>query len=144
MDTKTAEEKHVAHRTKFGTFMVHEIRWWGAGEDTEAPLIKIVKDFGYALDDCRVWNYWDNGYPVRPSDPEAKSLLLKRGDELLLVVCTWNPQPATVTFTLDAKVIGVAPTTAANAEKPEETYALKNGAFILPLEGYGVRILRVK
>jgi hypothetical protein len=117
MDARTAEENHIAHRTKFGAMMVHEIRWWGWGEDVEADLIRIVKDFGYGLDDCQVFNYWDDGFPVKASDAEAKSLLLKRNGELLLVVCTWNPNPAEVKFAFDAAALGMKPATAEDAER---------------------------
>jgi hypothetical protein len=146
MDHKTQEEKRIAHRTRFGVMMVHEIRWWGMGEDVETAMLKAIKDFGYALDDCRVWNYWDEGFPVRAGDPEAKTLLLKRGNELMLLVCTWNPKPAEVRFTLDLNALGVHPGAAFNAEPPGEQlpWDSRQGELKLALEGYGVRIVRLK
>ena len=146
MDYKTAEEKRIAHRTRFGVMMVHEIRWWGMGEDVEGPMLKAIKDFGYAQDDCHVFNYWDEGFPVKVSDPDAKTLLLKRGKELMLLVCTWNPRPAEVRFDLDLRALGVSPTTAYNVELPGErlTWNGQGGELKLALEGYGVRILRLK
>ncbi|MGD0091657.1 MAG: glycoside hydrolase domain-containing protein [Planctomycetota bacterium] len=143
-DTRTAEEQRIAHRTKFGAMMVHELRWWGWGEDAEGGLIKILKDFGYALEDCQVWNYWDEGYPVKASDPEAKSLLLKRNGKLLLLICTWNPKAAEVTFQLDAAKAGLKPTAAVDAEKPDQPLKLDGAALTLPLESYGVRMVELK
>jgi hypothetical protein len=146
MDTRTAEEKRIAHRTRLGVMLVHEIRWWGMGEDAEAAMLKAIKDFGYALDDCRVFNYWDEGFPVRAGDAEAKTLLLKRGNELMLLICTWNPKPAEVRFDLDLKALGVSPAVACNAEEPSEkiSWDAAGGELKLAIEGYGVRIVRLK
>jgi hypothetical protein len=145
MDTKTPEENRIANRTKFGTMAVHEIRWWDKGGEN-AALIKRLTDFGYAQPDCQALNYWDGGYPVKATDPEAKSLLLKRGKELLLVICTWNVKPADVTFTLDTKAIGLTPASAVNEEKPEDAFAwdAASGRLSLSLEGYGVRLVRLR
>ncbi len=141
-DAKSKEDEAFAHRTRFGAMFVHEIRWFGPPE----PLTKLAADFGYGRDDCQVWNYWDEGYPVKASDPEAKSLLLKRGSELMLVIATWNPRPAEVRFTLDTRALKLRPTTVLNEEKKGETipFDARRATFALPLEGYGVRVLRVR
>jgi hypothetical protein len=146
MDHKTPEEKRIAHRTRFGVMMVHEIRWWGMGEDVEAAMLKAIKDFGYAQDDCQSLNYWDEGYPVKASDPEAKTLLLKRGKELMLLVCTWNPKAAAVRFELDLKALNVRPATAVDAESPGVSvqWNAQAGVLNLSLDGYGVRMVRLK
>jgi hypothetical protein len=146
MDPKSAEENRIAHRTRFGVMMVHEIRWWGMGEDVEAAMLKAIKDFGYARDDCQVFNYWDDGFPVKTSDAEAKMLLLKRDKELLLLVCTWNPKPAEVRFDFNLNALGVRPAAAIDAESPGEKPAwnVQGGELRLPLAGYGVRIVRLK
>jgi len=141
-DAKTKEEADFAHRTRFGAMFVHEIRWFGPPE----PLAKLAADFGYGQDDCRVWNYWDEGYPLTASDPEAKSLLLQRGAALMLIIATWNPKPTEVTFSLDTRALKLRPTTVLNQEKKGETFPLdpRRAAFTVPLEGYGVRILRIE
>lgn len=146
MDEKSPEQKHLAHRTRFGTMMVHEIRWWGMGEDVEQGMLKVLRDFGYGLEDCRSYDYWDERHPVKSSDPEAKTLLLQRGPDLLLLVCTWNPQPANVTFTLDRKAIGVSPAAAIDAEEPAKAcqWDARAGRLSLALEGYGVRMIRLR
>ena len=141
-DAKTKEEAEFADRTRFGAMFVHEIRWFGG----PVPMAKLAADFGYGQDDCQVWNYWDDDYPVESSDPQAKSLLLKRGGEFMLIVATWNPKPADVKFTLDTRALKLRPTTVLNEEKKEETFRLdaRRATFTVPLEGYGVRILRVR
>ena len=144
-DTKTKAEADQIERTRFGTMMVHEIRYPIPGPGN-VGLFKVLTDFGYGQDDCKVFNYWQQDYPVNAGDPNVKSLLLERGKELLLLVCTWNPQPGNATFTLNTKTLGFSPTSAVNEEKKDEGYGydVKNNTFSLPLEGYGVRMVRIK
>ena len=95
-------------------------------------------DFGYAQSDCQVLNYWDDGYPVKMSDPQCKSLLLQRGNERLLLLVTWNGQPATV-----GMACGFPVTSAIDAETKQEL-AVAGGKLSLPMEGYGVRFVRLR
>ncbi len=140
--TKSEQQKRIAHRTRFGTMFVHEIksRLW---DRNEHELWKKVFNFGYGLDDCRVYNYWDEDYPVKASNDQVKSVLLKRGRELMLVLCTWNSKPETVVLTLDTKALKLKPATAINAET-EEPFRLNASRITVPLPSYGVRILRIK
>jgi hypothetical protein len=141
--TKSPEEQAFAERTRFGTMMVHEIKARYGGESSK-PFALLV-DFGYGRDDCQVYNYWNEGYPVKMSNDQVKSILLKRGSELLLVVATWNQKPEKVKVTLDEKLVGLVVTKGVNEEKPEEVYPLDStGAFTLELDGYGVRVIRLK
>jgi hypothetical protein len=103
---------------------------------------------------------------VRVSDPLVKSLLLKRGNALLLVLCSWNrePNPAVV-LTLNADGLGVKPTRAYDPEvrevptpKPGEATPAQpvepakadvvlnaaTGEVTVPLAGYGVRLVRLE
>jgi hypothetical protein len=65
---------------------------------------------------------------------------------LLLLVCTWNPKPAQVRFDLDLKALGVSPAAAFNTEEPSERlfWNVTGGELKLAIEGYGVRIVRLK
>ena len=136
-----AAERLVAERTRFGAMMVHEIKVRISRES--APLLKKLLDFGYGLDDCRVYNYWADDFPLAASDDEAKTLLLKRGGKLLLLICTWNPGPAKVTFTLDAAAIGVSPSRAVDDES-QQVLALDGGSLTVGLKGYDVRLVRLE
>ena len=141
--TTSEEQKRIACRTRFGTMFVHEIkaRFWGKDEQT---LLGIVCDFGYGQEGCQVRNYWQADYPVAASDPECKSILLQRGRELLLVLCTWNPKPQTVALTLETKALGLSPSEAVDPETGEKL-ALEGGRkIVVPMPGYGVRAVRVK
>jgi len=140
-DAPTPAVKAIAERTKFGVMMVHEIKWFE--QDTFRPLIDILTKFGYGQDDCKVYDYWVPGYPVTPSNPDAKSLLLECNGQLMLVVCTWNPQPETVTFKFDNALTGLKPTGATDAETGA-ALDFDGTALKLPLDGYGVRIVTMK
>jgi hypothetical protein len=115
LDAKTPEQDRVAIDTRFGTMMVHEIRWWDARRQDRARY-ELMTGFGYGREDCQVFNYWDANHPVKADDTEAKTLLLKRGQALLLLVCTWNPNPSIVRFKFDCRGLGVKPTAAVWAE----------------------------
>jgi hypothetical protein len=113
------------------------------GED--GKLLKQVLDFGYGRDDCQVFNYWDENYPVQTShDEQVKSLLLQCGRELLLVLCTWNPKPETVTLRLDRPALGLTPAAATDVETNEALRFDGEGTLTVPLDGYGVRMVRLK
>jgi len=119
--------------------IVHDIKARGFH-----PLFNHVTEFGYGLDDCEVFNYWDTAYPVRTSnDRQVKSILLKRNNELLLVVCTWNPQPETVEITFDSEKLGMTPATAVNAET-NAVLPLQDTTAKLDLSAYGVEVIRLK
>jgi hypothetical protein len=136
------EEMERALRTRFGALMVHEIRTgW---HSYRYRLLDNVKAFGYGEDDCRVFNYWDARPPVKASDPECKWLLLQKGGELMLLLCTWNPEERDVTAQLDDAALGMKPAQAHNDEKPDEAYAFDGKALKLRLPGYGVALARIK
>jgi len=139
--TKTPEEKRIAERTRFGVMMVHEIKAYMPGHD--GKLLRRVLDFGYGLDDCVVHNYWDNDYPVKASSDDAKSLLLVRAGKAMLVICTWNRNPETVTFTFNTQALGMTPARAADAETGQ-ALEYENNILTVPLEAYGVRIVMLE
>ncbi len=131
-NVKTAQQQRVAERTRFGSMMVHDIKFHIRG-DEETLLAKILYGFGYGRrgvvdgDDVEtVYNYWDENYPVTSSNDLVKSLLVKRGSELLLLITSWDKNPVKVTFALDTKVIGLSPEVAWDAEgTPEEQLAIR-------------------
>lgn len=140
--TKDAAELRTAERTRFGVLAVHEIKFVGDGADRK--LQELLASFGYGKEDCRVFNYWHEDFPLKSSDDaQVKSLVLARGKEALAVICTWNAKPATVSFRLDTGKLGVKPRTAADAETGA-AIPLEGGKFSLELAGYDVRVVRLK
>jgi hypothetical protein len=141
-DTESEEQKRRAQRSRFGTMMVHEIRFRYHGPSRQ--LMQKVLEFDYGRDQCRVRNYWDNDYPVSTGDEKnVKSILLRRGDRLMLVLTTWNENADTVTVTVDEQALGVKLHRAKNAETGDPI-ALNNGQMKLDLTPYAVRVVRLE
>ncbi len=120
---RNATEQRTAERTRFGAMMVHEIRITLDGEEIR-KLAKLLFGFGYGLAGVinsgetgeTVYNYWADDFPVTCDRELVKSLLVKRGDELLLLVCSWDREPCQANFVFDTKALGLTLSTARNAE----------------------------
>ncbi len=134
---RDAEERKIAERTRTAALAVHEIAVPSNAFDP------VLTAFGYGKDDCEVFNYWDHGYPVEMSDPEAKSILLRREGELLLLVCTWNSEANVITVSLHPDVLPEGPR-GAEDEETGEGIALAGHSFPLELNAYDVRYIRIR
>jgi len=149
-DCKSPAEERIAKRSKFGAMAVHEIKIDGQGSGLQMSMWRILFDFGYGKPECTVFNYWDKTYPAACDNPEVKSLLLANGKELLLVVCSWVKDPVTAQFTFNTKTLGVTPSAVEDTEKDAissklpATYDAASSRLTLGLEGYGVRIMKLK
>ncbi len=89
--------------------------------------------------------YWDEGYPVKTgNDSQVKSLLLKRGNELLLLICTWNPKPEKVDFSFDLESLGMTALYSAADEETKQSMDFKEGKLSIDLDKYGVMLVRLK
>jgi len=137
---KSREEGQIAARTKFGVMMVHEIRSREGGP----VLNEHVAGFGYGQPGCEVINYWSEGAPLKADDAEVKWILLKKDEELLLVLCTWRPKPHTAELAFDARALGSNLSEATDAESGEKLAVKGGSALSVPLDGYGVRIVRLR
>ncbi len=130
-NVKTAEQQRIAERTRFGSMMVHDVKLQLRGAE-EVWLTKILYGFGYGRrgvvdgDDVEtVYNYWDEDFPIVSSNELVKSLLVKRGKELLLLVTSWDKNPGAASLRLDTKAIGLSPAAASDAEgTPAEQVAV--------------------
>ncbi|MBS3764647.1 MAG: hypothetical protein KGZ25_15215, partial [Planctomycetes bacterium] len=133
--------KTVGERTKFGTMFVHEIKF--RYRNASGPLMEKVLDFGYGREDCEVFNYWEPDYPLSVSSDDAKSIVLRRGGEAMIVVATWSDKPEKVTFDVKSRVLKMRPKSLVNAESGDAV-PLAGNKFDLDLPAYGVRILHLK
>ena len=138
----TQKQRKRAHRTRWGGLLVHEIK--GRRRATVDRYPEPLIEFGYGLDDCTVYNYWDEQAPLSVSDEQCKWLLLKRDGKLMALMCTWNAEATDVQVTLDLDRLGVTPSRVVNAETGEEVAAVTDGTFQFPMNGYGVRLLRLE
>lgn len=78
------------NRTRTGVCLVHEIRAWDWQPKEMWDLYKKMFDFGYGEKDCRVYNYWDEGFPLRVEGVNAKAIVLVRGGKALAIVTDYG------------------------------------------------------
>jgi hypothetical protein len=126
------------HRTS--TMLVHEIK----AEGPEKTWWDAMYDFGYGQKDCAVFNYWNPDYPVSVSNPGIRTLLLKRGSELLLAACSWNSQAEQARLKLDTRALGLSPKAVQSIVKAEGacSYDPDTGTITLDLPAYGEALLK--
>lgn len=97
------------NRTRTGVCMVHELRTWDWQPKEMWDLYKQLFDFGYGEKDCRVYNYWDDGFPLAVEGVNAKAILLVRGAKALAIVTDYGGGGDGV-VKLDLKATGVPET----------------------------------
>ena len=135
------EEYRRLERTYRDGLLVHEIRWTPSLNTRRLP--KPVVDFGYGLDDCAVWNYWDESPPLSVSDERCKWLLLRRGGRLMIVFATWNDQEKRIEVDVDTGALEVDVSRAVDADSGE-TVETVNGDFTFNMPPYGTRMYRLE
>jgi hypothetical protein len=126
-------------RTRWAAMLVHEIKLGIAS----AQYPEVFDSFGYGLDDCVAYNYWDRDNPVHATDDRAKTLLLKRNGELMLLVVNWAPEKTAVDLTIDLEALDVRPDQAIDAET-SAVLSWKNATLHLDLDVYGVRVVHFR
>jgi hypothetical protein len=137
--TQTEEQKRRAGRTRWAGLLVHEIKTGISSGHYPRPLAR----FGYGQRNCEVFRYWERDTPLTVSDPRCKWLLLKNGEELMVLLCTWNPEDAEIEVKIHTAALGMNLTRAENAES-EVTKNLTRGRFRFMMPGYGVRIFQIE
>ncbi|MBS3762894.1 MAG: hypothetical protein KGZ25_06280 [Planctomycetes bacterium] len=135
---KSANVIRKARKTRFAGLMVHEIRTRPTGKVDRGLLNKMLQ-FGYGLEGCRVYNYWDARKPLETSDPKCKWLLAENQGKLMLLLCTWNAEKGEVEVRLDHDALHSGIREARNAETGK-SIDVKGGRFNFSMPGYGVRL----
>jgi hypothetical protein len=77
-------------RTRLGVMLVHELRAWDSGPEADTAFYRKLYEFGYGEPDCRVFNYWDAGHPVKVAGVDARTLALARGKRALVIVTDYG------------------------------------------------------
>jgi hypothetical protein len=88
-----------------------------------------------------VYNYWADDCPFVCDKPLVKGLLVKRGAELMMLVCSWDSLPTKATFTLDTKALGVSLLTAWDAEGSAEAQV---AAVQKKVEAAGLKVVEAQ
>jgi len=78
--------------------------------------------FGYGMPDCRVFRYWDDGFPLKTEGAEMRGLVLARNGKAMIALGNFGPaadaageprekaRSYTVRLELDLAALGIAET----------------------------------
>jgi hypothetical protein len=77
-------------RTRLGVCLVHELRVWDWGPEFHYAFYRKLFEFGYGEQDCRVFNYWDEDFPLLVSGCEAKGIVMVKGRRALVIVTDYG------------------------------------------------------
>ncbi len=115
------------HRTGMAVCFPHEIRMHEGTNDVSFAQTQLAR-FGYGLPDCRVFRYWDEGFPLRTQGAEMRALVLARGGKAMIALGNFGPAGAAKPAThhggpslvdYDAGQRGLAPAAVAGAAPAE-------------------------
>ena len=125
-NTKSDVEMRMAARSKFGAMMVHGILVCAQEKDI-VDLARVLYGFGYGFSGLMnlpkehsasdtVYEYWGDEYPLTCDNALVKTMLVKRGGELLLLACSWDKDPVKPKMMLDMQKLGLTLYEARDAE----------------------------
>lgn len=112
-------------RTLIATCVPHEIRIHkGYGSPNVSFVQNELARFGYGMPDCRVFRYWEDGFPLKTEGAEMRALVLARGGKAMIALGNFGPAGAaaspveqrkkassyTVRIQLDLAATGIAKT----------------------------------
>ncbi len=95
-------------RTRLGVCLVHELRVWDHGPKETVEFLRKLHAFGYGRPDCRVFNYWDEGFPVAARGVDARAIAMSRAGKALVVVTDYG-EGGNAVVRVDAAKLGVSP-----------------------------------
>ncbi len=81
------------HRTGMAVCFPHEIRMH-AGDQAVSLVQTQLARFGYGLPNCRVFRYWEDGFPLRSEGAEMRALVLARGGKAMIAMGNYGPSKA--------------------------------------------------
>ncbi len=94
------EVKQEIQQTEWAMRVIYEIlRQNFRGMNFDA-LDKKLYDFGYPKK-CRIFNYWDDNYPVTVDNNSIKSITFDNGKQIMIVLASWSETPLKVKVSLD-------------------------------------------
>lgn len=127
-------------RTDWAMRMIYGVLRYDMRGENFTPMNKIVNDFGLGTNKCQVFDYWRKNSPVIIT-PEAtvKNIVLRNGNQAILILASWNEKPTTVKVQFKNWKIRSAAGT-----YPAETYSVKNNSFELKLGKYGMQLIKLE
>jgi len=112
-------------RTVIAACLPHEIRVFkGYGNPDVTFVQNELARFGYGMPDCRVFRYWDDGFPLEAEGAEMRALVLARDGKAMIALGNFGPakaaagagagpekgKPYTVRLKLDLAALGIPET----------------------------------
>lgn len=79
-------------RSTLAVCLPHEIKFHGSGR-TGQFVQQTLNDFGYGRPDCRVYRYWETGFPLTTRGAANYALVLGRGAKALIALGNFGNGP---------------------------------------------------
>lgn len=81
------------HRTGMAVCFPHEIRMH-QGDNSVSFVQTELARFGYGMPDCRVFRYWEDGFPLQTQGAELRALVLARDGKAMIALGNFGPAKA--------------------------------------------------
>ncbi|MBI4028509.1 MAG: hypothetical protein HY360_26215 [Verrucomicrobia bacterium] len=128
-------------RTHFGVATVHEIMIWRAYiSGAIGKCYKVMREFGYGLDDCKVFRFWDGPQPVAITGGNAKALVLARGGKAMAIVTDFG-EGGVVRLKPDAKTLGLPADFSVRDAESGEALTVEKGEAAATLRRHDFRMV---
>lgn len=131
-------------RSLIGTTFPYELKIFFSSQldiPTYKKVFDIIYGFGYGEKDCQVFHYWENP-PFQPASREQRGILLKRGNNMLLMITDFgNGGTSTITFQ-EHLFSGHTKWTARDAESGR-LLELRAHNLSVPLEKHQFRLIQI-
>lgn len=126
-------------RTRTGVCLVHEIRVWDWRQNVHSEMLHKLYQFGYGTEACRVYNYWDEGFPLSVEGVDARALVMVNGPRAIAIVTDYA-EGGECTVQLDLAALGLPGTVApTNLETGEALTSPGPGAARFALSRHDFR-----
>jgi hypothetical protein len=131
-------------RTQAGVALTHEIKpssahlypaYWN-------DYLRLL-EFGYGQPDARVWNYWQEDFPLQISGSETASLVVSKPGQALLVVCDYG-NGGDIELTLGPPLELGGKLTATDTESNEPLMLGDDGVISFSLKKHDFKVIRVE
>lgn len=107
MRPESDDQKAWLNRTRTGVCLVHELRAWDWQPKEMWDLYCKLFDFGYGAG-AAVYNYWDEGFPLKIGGLHGKAIVMSRDGKALVVVTDYGGG-GECTLALDGARLRLAP-----------------------------------
>ncbi|MDD5520777.1 MAG: DUF6067 family protein [Kiritimatiellae bacterium] len=131
-------------RTRLGVMLVHELRAWDYGPETDMAFYGKLYEFGYGEPDCQVFNYWDAGHPVKIEGVNGRTIVLARGRKALVIITDYG-NGGTAKLIVDLNKLRLpSNVTAKDFETGETVSSTVSGEFVFQLKKHDFKAMLIE